>query len=649
MRFIFLLSLLKYSVTSREDFMREVHVLLEGRLNVLEIASQYHGTNELVTTSRAWIEGPLYGLLVNSAEHISQNVTAHEILGWERVRNGWESIANGIPNPIRSLTLFPSAPLVAQETLLRWTDSITHGVVRAASKLASQNLLRFAEKSIDLNPLAIKVFEPVVPANIIRHGNFSDDHAHTNQFDKSDLKIIVLSNRTPPERVDNLFTEYGPGNFNSVVLWMEESELEPWEISLAPIYLPKIQQEISGDERQKTCWRRHSSGSRESSLEGCLQKFGLTRLRISQIVTDDEWTISARPIDRDRSLTFSDLLKEYTLLHAQYKASLLKSSTPPLTLIYRCNPLHGCGGNGDRFNGIFAAFLLAVFTQRMLLIDSDTPYPLSRIYTVGEIDWRFGDALIGRHLDFIDKRREFFDSLSLWESEERVVGISINSRNTRTLLDFFSRKEGRIGQLAKSLQKVPHLAAEIHAYLFRPTIHICQVLAGVWTGLFAENAEIKNQTLTLNGPPFLAIHFRVGNGSPQKWNDPARHSVEALEIFLNCASIAEKQANLQNDTKWFLAADVSKDILLPIVTSNRRWIEKIVFMDDEAVVHTDRTYDVIQTLSGTALTHAAQMVISYASAAVMSRSYFSEVALELGKVKHVYFWDGCVPTEITGS
>ena len=96
--------------------------------------------------------------------------------------------------------------------------------------------------------------------------------------------------------------------------------------------------------------------------------------------------------------------------------------------------------------------------------------------------------------------------------------------------------------------------------------------------------------------PYLAMHFRAGNESQGRWNDPARHSLSDLDMFLHCANLAEQNGRLNpyGELPWFLAADVSKDKLVEQSAPDSLFMEylaagKIFFMERaQEVVHVDR-------------------------------------------------------------
>eukprot|EP00960_Hanusia_phi_P073613 768052-Hanusia_phi.AAC.7 len=59
-------------------------------------------------------------------------------------------------------------------------------------------------------------------------------------------------------------------------------------------------------------------------------------------------------------------------------------------LVWRCRPLGGCGGLGNRIHNIVSAFALALLTDRAFFIDypGRPPYELENFVRSRHIDWR---------------------------------------------------------------------------------------------------------------------------------------------------------------------------------------------------------------------------------------------------------------------
>ena len=83
-------------------------------------------------------------------------------------------------------------------------------------------------------------------------------------------------------------------------------------------------------------------------------------------------------------------IQDYIDFHKESMANVMNGTTDVNHyLIYTCkNTTRYCSGTGDRQRGIFAMFIVAVLTKRILLIDMDNPVPLSQILEPHLINWK---------------------------------------------------------------------------------------------------------------------------------------------------------------------------------------------------------------------------------------------------------------------
>merc|ERR1711959_28550 len=68
----------------------------------------------------------------------------------------------------------------------------------------------------------------------------------------------------------------------------------------------------------------------------------------------------------------------------------------------------------------------------------------------------------------------------------------------------------------------------------------------------------------------LAIHFRAGNQSPNRWSDPPRHQLSDLDAFLRCAQRVEQHLGWRSDdVAWYLATDTTAVADAPVLAELR--------------------------------------------------------------------------------
>ncbi|CAD7961825.1 unnamed protein product [Amoebophrya sp. A25] len=159
-------------------------------------------------------------------------------------------------------------------------------------------------------------------------------------------------------------------------------------------------------------------------------------------------------------------------------------------IVFGCH--HGayaCGGHGDRWNGIFVAFLLAVVTGRDFLIDMPDPIALDNFLVpardpfTGErnVDWVVDDEL--RVQLGLPGKRAFL----LWdynEFREKYFRQFLHSADEVILI--YTNKKSFFGQIYRYLfyerqaqtdwVRMPYLAHYVFEYLFQPSVHMLKRL-----------------------------------------------------------------------------------------------------------------------------------------------------------------------------
>eukprot|EP00928_Gymnodinium_smaydae_P013490 TRINITY_DN14918_c0_g1_i2.p1 TRINITY_DN14918_c0_g1~~TRINITY_DN14918_c0_g1_i2.p1 ORF type:complete len:560 (-),score=129.88 TRINITY_DN14918_c0_g1_i2:235-1914(-) len=354
-------------------------------------------------------------------------------------------------------------------------------------------------------------------------------------------------------------------------------------------------------------------------------------------------------------VTFAERLEAYAAMHQRgveaLAASRAAGEPPPegvRVLVYVCQSFGQCGGLGDRVNGIATAFMLAILTDRVFLIDSESPLPLQTLLAPNKVDWRvrgnIGALAALRHHSFHDKRRQFeADVGRLATYGDQVLVLSKNYRMLRTLFEAPALR-GAAEAVGLPVQAPPFLLADLFDFLFRPA----PVLA---LGL----GVLRSWLGDLEDRRFVAIHLRTGDIA---W-DPGRHGKEELPVFLGCAAMAEaalRDAGLAGDADadpeglpWLLATDsiaVAEAALeLPEAKSG-----KLRVPGELGRIHVDRS-EMGDVLRGTAANYAEWLLFGRAAAVVLSRSFFGETAAEIGRVGHAYFAPGgaCVRVELSSS
>mmetsp|Transcript_99456 Transcript_99456/g.280655 ORF Transcript_99456/g.280655 Transcript_99456/m.280655 type:complete len:336 (+) Transcript_99456:2-1009(+) len=309
-------------------------------------------------------------------------------------------------------------------------------------------------------------------------------------------------------------------------------------------------------------------------------------------------------------------------------------------LVYNCQPFAQCGGHGDRVNGVVTAFMLAVLTRRVFLLDSESPVPLQLLLSPKLIDWRVRGSVLAtaglRHRAYHDKRREFEADIDrLAHDPAPVLVLSGNYRMLRSLFEAPSLR-GAAVELGLPARAPAFLVAEVFDVLFTPA-----------PALGREILMLRERAGGLEDGQFIAIHLRTGDVS---W-DPARHGKAELGSFLDCAREAEGELRLSTafDMPWLLATDSAEVARvaseLPEAVDGKLRIPGAV-----GRIHIDRS-EFAEVVEGAVANYAEWILFGRAAAVVLSRSFFGETAAEIGRVRHTYFAPGgaCIRMDLSSS
>lgn len=132
-----------------------------------------------------------------------------------------------------------------------------------------------------------------------------------------------------------------------------------------------------------------------------LRRSELSRKTPVRCASSDTWTLVplAASSASIHPLLYTSLFSAYHKWHAKQRRCLsragLNSSSCAPVLVWTCPP-RNCAGTGDRFRGIQFAYLLAVATRRVLLIDWSNPAALSAALRPATVDWTLPPQLSSR-------------------------------------------------------------------------------------------------------------------------------------------------------------------------------------------------------------------------------------------------------------
>ena len=177
-------------------------------------------------------------------------------------------------------------------------------------------------------------------------------------------------------------------------------------------------------------------------------------------------------------------------------------------LVYSSNPGPNstgdfeAGGLCDRLKGIASCYLLAMATQRILVVDWDRPFDILQNVQPGDVDWRMsrhapdiGPLSQARHMDFTwpgGKDLVFIPPMKLERrlfKNKRVCIVNQNIFRYRKHTRYFSLPEGLEGAFSIVFERLFRIVVPAH--------------------LEGEMARIERARETHDG--FFAVHMRTGD------------------------------------------------------------------------------------------------------------------------------------------
>lgn len=233
------------------------------------------------------------------------------------------------------------------------------------------------------------------------------------------------------------------------------------------------------------------------------------------------------------------------------------------------------GGLADRLKGVYSAFLMAVATGRIFLIDWDTPFALSDNFSPNGYDWRLEPHLknLGKrsetiHLDMIDKRGIALKETPPDRLEQEIFGnrdscvLNINWLYDEAYLDFFD--------LPPSDDEA---FRQVFDFLFKPLVP---------KGLSAEINKLDKMRRSHDA--LFGVHLRTG-GDKDWWDSKLDKRRSYRKLMIAAFDFAAERGS--RNPLFYFASDSE---------SAKRSVEKKNWPHDVATIpgpiqHLDRSLD----------------------------------------------------------
>ena len=334
------------------------------------------------------------------------------------------------------------------------------------------------------------------------------------------------------------------------------------------------------------------------------------------------------------------LLNEYKVSHSRWKKMFVDGDLNVRTLTWYC--YRRCGGIGDRVRGIGFALLLAMISDRLLLVEWSWPLMPERqtdMFVPGEIDWNLNKSLILKHN--IHRNRSLFATTSVsatkvvkiieqhvFSHQEQHVSIKTNLQMTN-----FASMYSKFGPYAKRMLKEKNFQ-QLASFLKGGAVQQTFVSSVVARFLFKfghsvlEKAQQMSNEMNISEEQrYVAVHIRTGFFGTL--NEPRQdfiryHNASSWKTLLDCAIRHSQRLGSDVPIVLFTDSDIVKRWAV------KQYNDRIVPFPRQAV-HVDKMgkdeQDKIWKESETA---AELAIISRASVLVRGyRSGFSTVALEM--------------------
>lgn len=233
------------------------------------------------------------------------------------------------------------------------------------------------------------------------------------------------------------------------------------------------------------------------------------------------------------------------------------------------------GGLADRLKGIYSAFLMAVATGRIFLIDWETPFPLSDNFRPNGYDWRLEPHLkkLGQrsgtyHLDMIDKRGITLKETPPDRLEQDILDghdtcvVNINWLYAERYLDHFDLPSAS-----------DQAFRQIFDFLFEPLVA---------REFSPEIKQLDKRKQSHDG--LFGIHLRIGGDAA--WLDPKLDKRRSYRPLMKAAfEFAAKRGS--TDPLFYFASDSEK---AKRSVAKRDWPHPVVTIAGP-IQHLDRSSD----------------------------------------------------------
>lgn len=291
------------------------------------------------------------------------------------------------------------------------------------------------------------------------------------------------------------------------------------------------------------------------------------------------------------------------------------------TLIWYC-PDRTCGGLGYRFRGIIFNLFVAMFTNRVLILDWQGVSAEVQYLQPNRIDWRW------QHLPLIGRKEALGNFVKNRKTFPGKFMSLVRDPDVRHLKAHYN---AHIKFAAALMSKDPSIASSFHNNLFKALIsHKSIIDAFAMNYLFKFTDELLEYSNTIRQNighlSYAALHLRTGQFDDLEISDSSKRFVSGVKQWKSALDCAVRQATTMIGPNAVVL--VVSDSYKAKTWASRTYGSRVKILNT-TIIHVDKSSDLRQ--SDEAMLGIWQDLITMAesSVLVMKISTFPELAMAL--------------------
>ena len=291
------------------------------------------------------------------------------------------------------------------------------------------------------------------------------------------------------------------------------------------------------------------------------------------------------------------------------------------TLIWYC-PDRSCGGLGYRFRGIIFNLFIAMFTNRVLILDWQDVSAEVEYLRPNRIDWRW------QHLPLIGRKEALGNFV---KNRKTYPGKFMSLVRDPKIQHLKAHYNAHIKFVSALMSKDPSIASQFHNNLFKALIsHKPVIDAFAMNYLFKFTDRLleysNNIRQNIGHVSYVALHLRTGQFDNLQISDSSHRFDSGVKQWKEALDCAVQQA----------ATTIGPQGVVLVVSDSykaKAWASKTygnkVKILNTTIVHVDKSSDLRESDEGMLGIWQDLITLGEASTLVMKASTFPELAMAL--------------------